>query len=133
MVLTMGEQVIRQTIYGASEYKPCIPTWPEMDNAAFYGLAGEFVELVRPHTESDDAGLLVQFLVAAGNATGRGPYYEVEGNQHTTNLFTILVGETSKARKGTSWGRTYQLFRLVDSTWVSELLYSGLSSGEGLI
>ncbi|HOL95992.1 MAG TPA: hypothetical protein PLH79_16705, partial [bacterium] len=38
--------------------------WPApLDEAAFQGLAGEFVRMVGPHTESDPAALLIQFLV----------------------------------------------------------------------
>ncbi len=34
-------------------------TWPVMAPQAFRGLAGEFVQMVDPHTESDRAALLV--------------------------------------------------------------------------
>jgi hypothetical protein len=64
---------------------------------------------------------------------GRGPHYAVEGDLHTTNLFTVMVGDTSKGRKGTSWGRVRQLFALVDDGWVDRCIQSRLSSGEGLI
>jgi hypothetical protein len=40
--------------------------WPVMDKTAYHGLAGDFVRTVEPHTESDPAGLLIQFLVAFG-------------------------------------------------------------------
>ena len=35
-----------------------------IDSAAFYGLAGDYVAAVEPHTESDPVALLVQFLLA---------------------------------------------------------------------
>jgi hypothetical protein len=44
-----------------------------------------------------------------------------------------LVGNTSKSRKGTNWGRITQLFRLVEDRWAETCVQSGLSSGEGLI
>ena len=45
--------------------------WPEpLDEAAFHGLAGEFVRMVEPHTEADPNALLVQVLVSYGNAIG---------------------------------------------------------------
>jgi hypothetical protein len=43
------------------------------------------------------------------------------------------VGESSKARKGTSWSPIKRLFALVDHEWAGERVTSGLSSGEGLI
>lgn len=109
-------------------------TWLEpLAPDAYHGLAGEIVHTIEPHTEADAAGILVQALVAFGSAIGRGPHYRVEGDVHATNEFVVLVGETSKARKGIAWGRVRQLFELIDDPWVSERVTSGLSSGEGLI
>ena len=45
----------------------------------------------------------------------------------------MLVGDTSKARKGTSYGRILGVFKLADPTWASERTLSGLSSGEGVL
>jgi Protein of unknown function (DUF3987) len=47
-------------------------------------------------------------------------------------LFCALVGETSKARKGTSWGYLKNIFGGIDPIW-KEHIQTGLSSGEGLI
>src|SRR5262245_2964139 len=49
--------------------------WPTMEQAAFHGLAGDFVRAIEPHTESDPVGLLVQFLVTFGNIVGHRPYF----------------------------------------------------------
>lgn len=39
--------------------------WPEpLDEEAYYGLAGEIVKTIAPHTEADPAGLLLQLLTA---------------------------------------------------------------------
>src|SRR5947207_15742733 len=35
-------------------------TWPEMDAAAYHGLAGDIVRAIEPHREADPAGLLTQ-------------------------------------------------------------------------
>lgn len=104
--------------------------WPEkLDDAAYCGLAGEIVKAIEPGTESDPAAILLQVLVAFGALVGRGPHVPVEGDQHHANLFALIVGETSKARKGTSWGRVREIVsRAVDWPHVVD----GLSSGEGL-
>src|SRR5262249_48768290 len=78
--------------------------WPELEHDAFHGLAGQLVRILDPHTEADRAAILVQFLVAFGNAVGRGPHFITEADRHGTNLFAVFVGETAKGRKGTSWG-----------------------------
>jgi len=108
--------------------------WPApLGSAAHYGLAGEFLKLVEPHSEADPAALLLQFLTAFGNCSGRGNHFKVESSLHHLNLFTCIVGATSKARKGTSFDRAIAPFSVADPTWAQDRVKSGLSSGEGLI
>lgn len=108
--------------------------WPApIAGEAFHGLAGDVVRMIEPHTEADSVALLMQFLAAFGNCIGRGAYYTVEGDHHHANEYAVMVGETSKARKGTSWGRIRALFDLLEDKWSRERVHSGLSSGEGLI
>jgi hypothetical protein len=111
-----------------------LDTWPAPpDEAAFHGLAGEVVKTIEPETESDPVAILVQFLVAFGNACKRGAYYQVEARRHYTNLFAILVGKTAKGRKGTAWGWNESLFPEEVSPGWHRCQQTGLSSGEGLI
>ena len=107
--------------------------WPMMAPAAFHGLPGEVVARILPDTESDPAALLLQYLVSFGNAVGRLPYYLIERDRHFANLFTVLVGQTSKSRKGTSAGRIRALFYIADPDWARERILGGMSSGEGVI
>jgi hypothetical protein len=108
-------------------------TWPkELGEDAMHGLAGEVVKALAPHTESDPAALLVQTLVCFANAIGRHPYYQVEGDRHYANLFAVIVGDSSKARKGTSAGRVKEPMHIADPTWEPRT-HGGMSSGEGLI
>lgn len=109
------------------------PPWPVLRPEALHGLPGEFVRTVLPQSEADPAALLVQLLVAAGNAIGPGPYFLVEGTHHRGNLNAVIVGNSAVARKGSSWGRVSQVMGQVDSGWYGECVHSGLSSGEGLI
>lgn len=108
--------------------------WPERpDAAAFHGLGGEIVKRIEPHTEADPMALLLQLLVAFGNNVGRGAYLRIEGDDHVPVLFAVMVGLTSKGRKGTSWGRVRELMKLASPDWTKHRIESGLSSGEGLI
>lgn len=110
------------------------PSWPKpLAVEAFLGLAGAVVRTLEPHTEADPAALLINFLVAYGNALGRGAYAVAEADRHGTNLFAVLVGESAKGRKGSSWGHIRELFRRVDPTWSAGCVTSGLASGEGMI
>jgi len=110
-----------------------VPAWPQIDEAAFQGLAGEAVKAIEPHSEADPVALLMQFLTLAGNLIGRTAYYRVEDDRHHANLFAVLVGESSKARKGTSMGRVRSVAKIADQGWSDDRLKGGLSSGEGLI
>ena len=109
------------------------PEWPVIDEAAYYGLAGDIVRTIEPHTEADSVALLLQILTLAGNVIGRSPYYQIESDYHRTNLFAVLVGDSAKSRKGTSLGRVRAVAKVADETWCSERNRGGLSSGEGLI
>ena len=110
------------------------PNWPDSPAAeAYAGLAGDVVRTIAPHSEADEVALLVQFLVAFGNALNRGPHFVVEGDCHPMNLFALLVGPTAKGRKGSSWGQIKRLFTEADPDWAGSQIVSGLSSGEGLI
>ena len=103
--------------------------WPELKPDALHGLAGDAVRLIAPQSEADPAALLAQTLVAAGVLMGRMAHVRVEGDRHYPNLFALLVGQSAKARKGTSWGRVRDLFARVQG-WPQ--CASGLTSGEGL-
>jgi Protein of unknown function (DUF3987) len=108
--------------------------WPEaMQESAFQGVAGEFVRLVLPETEADAAALLLTFLVGVGSMIGRGPHYRVGASKHSVNLFGVVVGETSKARKGTATDLAVHILERADPQFMSTRMSSGLSSGEGLI
>jgi uncharacterized protein DUF3987 len=108
--------------------------WPApLDEKALHGVAGKFVRTVRPHTEADDAALLVSFLVAAGNVIGRKVYRIAEAAYHYTNSYAVLVGETSHGRKGSALAQVLRPFRQLDPEWASSHVGGGLSSGEGLI
>jgi Protein of unknown function (DUF3987) len=110
------------------------PSRPKpLSEAAYHGIAGEFVRLVEPHTEADPAALMFQLLAYSGNCFGDRAYYLVEETRHYPNLFVTIVGATASARKGTSRKRIQRLMREAAPTWEVECVSSGLSTGEGLI
>lgn len=133
----MSEETIRENINGAGEYQtppdPEPTRWPALEVDALCGLAGDFVNLVEPQTEADRAALLTQFLVAFGNAAGKAVCRAPDGTPHYLNLFALLCGSTSKARKGSSWHFAKRLFEAADPEWLRERVQTGLSSGEGVI
>lgn len=108
--------------------------WPEpLDDAAYYGVAGDIVRKIEPHTEADPVAILIQILVAAGNVIGRHCYFAIEATRHYANLFAVLVGSSSSGRKGTSGDQVNSVMRQADDGWFRDQILCGLVSGEGLI
>lgn len=105
---------------------------PKLSEKALHGLAGDIVRAIEPHSEADPAALLIQTLVGFGNIIGRTAHFIAEADSHYMNLFTVIVGSSSRGRKGSSWGHVRRLLEAVDDKWAS-CIVGGLSSGEGLI
>jgi hypothetical protein len=91
------------------------------------------VRLIEPQTEADPVALLIQCLVAAGNAAGRIACRLPDNSKQHMNLFALVVGNSSKSRKGTSWTHVNDFYQLIDLPWSMDCISSGLSSGEGMI
>jgi hypothetical protein len=107
-------------------------SFPKLDGKALYGLAGDFVRTIYPHTEADEAALLTQLLVGVGNVFGRSAHFMADGAKHYTNLYAVVVGKTSAA-KGSAMARVREVLARLEDDWAATRIQSGLSSGEGLI
>ena len=109
--------------------KPPKPLGP----AAYHGLIGEIVRALEDGTEADPAAILMQLLVAFGNMLNASPHFLVENARHTGNEFLLVVGDTSRARKGSAWNCVRRVLNVADRQWLDTRIQRGLSSGEGLI
>lgn len=127
------------------EEKEDVRQWPVLPQAARHGLAGEFARLATEHSEADQVAVMLTMLTGVGALMGRARYIAVGDTQHHPRLMTGIVGGTSRARKGTSWGPVKLLIRTTEkamkaySTLPHPLGKSlridrgPLSSGEGLV
>ena len=102
------------------------------DPSVFSGLAGAIAEAIAPETEADPLAVLTQLLVGAGALVGRGAFFQIEATRHHPNEFVVLVGDSAKARKGSSWDRVAELLGRVGAGFPA-LVHTGLSTGEGLV
>jgi len=110
------------------------PAFPEpVAQEAFHGVVGDIVQALEPHTEADPAALLSMTLAACGAVLGRSPHYVADGARHGVNLFACIVGNSSKARKGTAWARVKNIVIQAADDGFETCIEKGLSSGEGLI
>ena len=104
------------------------PRWPAAPGAcAYHGLLGEIVR--KPETEADPVAILSQLLVAFGT---RGRSRRVEATRHHPHEFLLLVGESSRARKGSSWDHVRRVICEADPT-IADRILTGLNTGEGLV
>lgn len=112
------------------------PDWPVLDPQALFGLAGEFVQFATENSEADPAAVLATFLVQFGVEIGREPVFMVGDTPHRTRLASVIVGASSKARKGTSARPVLKLFHYDnhENVHVHARVSPGpFSSGEGII
>lgn len=119
-----GEFSFKPKLYDDSEGKASL---------VFYGLAGEVVRAIDPHTEADPMATLITFLIAFGNIIGDKAHFTAGARKHPCRIFAVIVGATGKGRKGTSLSPVRLLFKAIEPNWEKDHILSGMSSGEGLI
>ena len=118
--------------------------WPELDERALFGFAGEFVRLATEKSEADPAAVLMTFITRFGVECDTRPFLMVGDTRHYARVFSVIVGRSSKARKGTSGKPVNRLFDLASAIHkhpeLSSIEYDTarispgpLSSGEGII
>lgn len=109
------------------------PQKPCLNEAALHGLAGEVVRLIEPHTEADPVALLASFLAEFGVMLNRALHLVLDGTYHPLLFWPVLVGQSSKSRKGTAGKRIENILALSDPVWTRGERKGTLSSGEGLV
>lgn len=129
----------------APDDSSAIRQWPELKNAAAHGIVGEMAKLATANSEADPVAVMGTALVWAGAAFGRARSIGVGDTKHHTRLFSALVGNSSRARKGTSIDPVRRFFTAAEQSLQAQSTLpfpSGLSlkcsagplsSGEGLI
>ena len=121
-----------------------VSPWPHIQGPALTGLAGEFANAATAKSEVDPIAIVATVVTFAGAMFGRSRYIDVADTQHHPRIFTALVGNSSRARKGSSIDPVRKIFSRAEdilqeqSTLPFPLglklrIAHGLSTGEGLI
>ena len=114
--------------------RPESRSWPEpIREEAFHGLAGQVVKRLAPEVEADSVSLLANFLCMAGVLFGREAWAQVGATRHYPFEFMTLIGDSSRARKGTGTNLVLSVVERVEEDFQKDRVLSGLSTGEGLI
>ncbi|MGI9118790.1 MAG: DUF3987 domain-containing protein [Acidimicrobiales bacterium] len=107
--------------------------WPVLHEVAHHGLAGRIVSELEPHSEADPAHMLLSLLTGFGAAVGREPHAQAGNAEHPARFFTVVVGKTSKSRKGTSWATVGRVLNAADSSFFRTQVLGGWGSGEAVV
>ncbi|MDD2367562.1 MAG: DUF3987 domain-containing protein [Desulfuromonadaceae bacterium] len=105
--------------------------WPVLSEDATPGWIGEFVALACEHSEADPAAVLVTTLCRFAAEVGADCFVNVGDARHRARTNAVVVGASSKARKGTSAKPVERLFSTIPTG--ARCTPGPLSSGEGLI
>lgn len=104
-----------------------------VDGPAFDSWPGEIVNQIAPYTEAEPGGVLLTLLTAAGASMGAGPHIVAGNTQHPPRLSTLLAGETSRGRKGTSWEALAPILERADPMFFPSRVMGGFGSGEAVV
>jgi hypothetical protein len=112
--------------------EPETPQTPGMGDEAFHGVAGDYIRSLKGNSEASQEGMLVLFLSAFSSMVGYRAWTRVEETIHYPNLFAIIAGKSSRARKDTGYNRIIKPLKEADETWAKECCKSHFASGEAL-
>jgi hypothetical protein len=126
------------------DYKALAFSFPTFKPAKFYGIASEVALLASEESEADPMAVYVSFLASMAAMLGRYKYIQVGESKHYARLFAVLVGASSRARKGTSFKPVQRVIRKTEEVYKKRntaplftdslvIADGGLSSAEGLI
>ena len=115
--------------------------WPKLPPAALPGWIGDLVELACRESEADPAAVLTTLLAQAGAVFGQTASVSVGETKHHPCIFAVLVGASSRARKGTSKYPVERIFNEAEQLLQQrsfkveplKIAPGPLSSGEGII
>ncbi len=127
------DEVLRIVKSVYERYQPNIILEPQISEDGFYGLAGNLINEISKHSEASKAALLFQFLIEVGNIFGDKFYKSIGGSNVYTNDFCLIIGDTSKARKGTGLKAINFFIKKVWKDSFVKRIFNGLSTGEGII
>ena len=99
---------------------------------AYHGLIGDTVRTIAPGSEASPAAIFAHCLSGYGALVGKETRAMVGTAPHPARINTLVVGRTSKGRKGTAYRAVEHGVVTADDMFQGRVM-EGLSSGEGLI
>ena len=106
---------------------------PIFDDSNYYGIIGDLVNLIKNETEASSEAIYAQCLIFLGNLCDRKFYFQINGSSIYTNEYALVIGKTSKARKGTSLRACSYFFKKSWGDKFNSRIIRGISTGEGIV
>jgi hypothetical protein len=122
-----------------------IKAWPIMESKATHGIVGRIARLATEHSEADPVAVIATTLAYAAAEFGRAQFIRIGDDSHHSRHFDAIVGQSSRARKGTSFGPVRRIFERAEAIRMTaptlafpsgcrlKVSNGPLSSGEGLV
>lgn len=106
------------------------PSAPQTPERLYDWPLGQTVQAFMQYTEAHPMAVYLSLLSLLGIHLANGPYMLVNNERFHTNLYTLIVGESSVGKKGTSWSNA---MLLCSKTAIKSYVIRSVDSGEGLI
>jgi hypothetical protein len=92
-----------------------INAWPIMESKATHGIVGRIARLGTKDSEADPVAVIATTLIYAAAEFGRAQYTRIGDDMHHSRHFGAIVGQSSRARKGTSYGPVRRIFERAET------------------
>jgi hypothetical protein len=117
------------------EFSDYVLPRPELHPSALIGILGEMVDAACANSEAVPSTVAIHILARFAVTMGRSAYINIGDEQRHLRMNALIVGPTSKGRKGTSASMPRRLFQLVEQKgqFLPVRALTALATGEGLI
>lgn len=117
------------------EFSDYVLPRPELHPSALIGILGEMVDAACANSEAVPSTVAIHILARFAVTMGRSAYINIGDEQRHLRMNALIVGPTSKGRKGTSASMPRRLFQLVEqkAQFLPVRVLTALATGEGLI
>lgn len=129
----IGEDEVNRISESVLKYEPKLILEPSIDEQCFYGIAGLLANEAAPQVGVSREAVLFQFLIFIGNMCEHKFHFNLGGSKLYLNDYLLIVGETSKAKKGTSLKTVKYFIEKINEDYYKTSIRTGVNSGEGLV
>ena len=113
-----------------------ILAFPSLKSEAYFGVLKEIIDIACSNSEASPVSVAIALISNFSAFIGRDIYFPVGDFDLHCRPYTLIVGKSGKARKGTSEylvSRIFQRLNELNSENPLAIHSGGLSSGEGII